>query len=110
MVIVYFVDGKASAYETIGSYCNPVPFPPDLCLFFPNQILVPHYSEPPPSPMRRDFLKLCALTGLGFACPGGLASFARAAVKEEPPYEGPFYIVFNASGGWDTTYLMDPKG
>ena len=20
------------------------------------------------------------------------------------------YVVFNASGGWDTTYLMDPKG
>ena len=60
--------------------------------------------------MRRDFLKLCALTGLGFACPGGVTSFLRAAVKEEPPYEGPFYLVFNASGGWDTTYLMDPKG
>jgi len=60
--------------------------------------------------MRRDFLKLCFLTGLGFACPGGLASLARAAAKEEPPYEGPFYVVFNASGGWDTTYLMDPKG
>ncbi len=40
----------------------------------------------------------------------GLASLLRAAVKEESPYEGPFYIVFNASGGWDTTYLMDPKG
>ena len=60
--------------------------------------------------MRRDFLKLCFLTGLGFACPGGLASLARAATKEEPPYEGPFYVVFNASGGWDTTCLMDPKG
>ena len=60
--------------------------------------------------MRRDFLKLCALTGIGFACPGGMTSLLRAAVKEEPPYEGPFYIVFNASGGWDTTYLMDPKG
>ncbi len=60
--------------------------------------------------MRRDFLKLCALTGLGFACPGGMTSLLRAAVKEEPPYEGPFYLVFNASGGWDTTYLMDPKG
>ena len=23
---------------------------------------------------------------------------------------GPYYVVFNASGGWDTTYLMDPKG
>ena len=60
--------------------------------------------------MRRDFLKLCGLAGLGFACPGGFTSLLRAAVKEEPPYEGPFYMVFNASGGWDTTYLMDPKG
>ena len=60
--------------------------------------------------MRRDFLKLCGLAGLGFACPGGFTSLLRAAVKEEPPYEGPFYLVFNASGGWDTTCLMDPKG
>src|SRR6266481_5690876 len=60
--------------------------------------------------MRRDFLKLCTLAGLGFAWPGGITSLVRAAVKEEPPYEGPFYLVFNASGGWDTTYLMDPKG
>src|SRR6266550_3559593 len=60
--------------------------------------------------MRRDFLKLCGLAGLGFACPGGLNSILRAATKEEPPYDGPFYVVFNASGGWDTTYLMDPKG
>src|ERR1700759_2860587 len=60
--------------------------------------------------MRRDFLKLCGLAGLGFACPGGLDSILRAATKEEPPYEGPFYVVSNAAGGWDTTYLMDPKG
>src|SRR5436190_18348100 len=60
--------------------------------------------------MRRDFLKLCGLAGLGFACPGGLNSILHAAAKEEPPYDGPFYVVFNASGGWDTTYLMDPKG
>lgn len=60
--------------------------------------------------IRRDFLKLCGLAGLGFACPGGLASILHAAPKEAPPYEGPFYVVFNASGGWDTTYLMDPKG
>src|SRR4029077_19960784 len=57
-----------------------------------------------------DFLKLCGLAGLGFAFPGTLTSLLRAAPKEEPPYEGPFYVVFNASGGWDTTYLMDPKG
>jgi hypothetical protein len=35
---------------------------------------------------------------------------AWGAQAEPAPYEGPFYIVFNASGGWDTTYLMDPKG
>jgi uncharacterized protein (DUF1501 family) len=56
--------------------------------------------------MRRDFLKLCSLAGLGVAVPRTL----RAADKETPPYEGPYYVVFNASGGWDTTYLMDPKG
>ena len=28
--------------------------------------------------MRRDFLKLCSLAGLGFACPGGFTSLLRA--------------------------------
>lgn len=60
--------------------------------------------------MRRDFLKFCGLAGLGLACPSGLTSLLRAAPKEDAPYEGPFYVVFNAAGGWDTTYLMDPKG
>ena len=60
--------------------------------------------------MRRDFLKLCGLVGLELVCPGGVRSLLAAATKEEPPYDGPFYVVFNASGGWDTTYLMDPKG
>lgn len=55
---------------------------------------------------RRDFLKLCGLAGLGFAIPGG----ARADEKADTAYHGPYYVVFNASGGWDTTYLMDPKG
>jgi uncharacterized protein (DUF1501 family) len=59
--------------------------------------------------MRRDFLKYCGLAGLGLAVPFTRALSARAA-KEQPPYAGPFYIVLNASGGWDTTYLMDPKG
>lgn len=57
--------------------------------------------------MRRDFLKLCGLAGLSLAFP-----FRRAdaeAPKDET-YPGPYYVVFNASGGWDTTYLMDPKG
>ena len=51
-------------------------------------------------------LLLCSLAGLGLALPRSL----RAEHKDPAPYEGPFYVVFNASGGWDTTYLMDPKG
>lgn len=58
--------------------------------------------------MRRDFLKACGLAGLGLAIPRW--SVADPAPEAEGPYEGPFYLVFNASGGWDTTYLMDPKG
>src|SRR5687767_673457 len=58
---------------------------------------------------RRDFLKLCGLAGLGVEFPGAMAS-ALAAPKEDSPYDGPYFVVFNAAGGWDTTYLMDPKG
>ena len=55
---------------------------------------------------RRDLLKLCGLAGLSLTAPIGL----RAQTREPEPHEGPCYLVFNASGGWDTTYLMDPKG
>jgi uncharacterized protein (DUF1501 family) len=58
---------------------------------------------------RRDFLKLCGLAGLGLAVPLRYPLPAGAQARNEP-YEGPYYVVFNASGGWDTTYLMDPKG
>lgn len=61
---------------------------------------------------RREFLKRCRLAGLGLALPIGTSHWLQAddAEDEMPPYEGPFFAVFNASGGWDTTYLMDPKG
>lgn len=61
---------------------------------------------------RRSFLKMCSLAGLGFAAPIGLSSIAMSNNfdDESAGYPGPYYIVFNASGGWDTTYLMDPKG
>ncbi len=59
--------------------------------------------------MRRDFLKLCGMAGFGLAVPFRLPS-ARAGETKDEPYAGPYYVVFNASGGWDTTYLMDPKG
>jgi hypothetical protein len=67
--------------------------------------------------MRRDFLKLCGLAGLGLALPyrpfelfGTAAAAENAAASGDQPYDGPYYVVFNASGGWDTTYVMDPKG
>jgi uncharacterized protein (DUF1501 family) len=59
--------------------------------------------------MRRDFLKMCGLAGLGLAVPFRPWE-SLAAEKKDEPYGGPYYVVFNASGGWDTTYLMDPKG
>lgn len=60
---------------------------------------------------RRDFLKWCAAAGLGLATPMRFPDTVRADDRSElPEYDGPYYIVFNASGGWDTTYLMDPKG
>ena len=61
---------------------------------------------------RRNFLKLCSLAGLGLAAPISFSGLTEAkdAPDETLGYPGPYYIVLNASGGWDTTYLMDPKG
>ena len=59
---------------------------------------------------RRDFLRLCGLAGLSVAAPLWIPELEGAEAPVPAPYEGPFYVVFNASGGWDTTYLMDPKG
>ncbi len=58
---------------------------------------------------RRHFLRWCQAVGLGFATPIGLSSLSGKAVADEGGYPGPFFVVFNASGGWDTTYLMDQK-
>mgnify|MGYP002147576807 CR=1 FL=1 len=50
---------------------------------------------------RRNFLKVAAMTGLAVAAP----RTARALT----PYNGPFYVMISARGGWDPTYLCDPK-
>ena len=52
--------------------------------------------------MRRDFLKACAATGLGLAVPVLRPAAAHAAETTDGFYGGPYYVVFNASGGWDT--------
>ncbi|MCA9271287.1 MAG: twin-arginine translocation signal domain-containing protein, partial [Planctomycetales bacterium] len=53
--------------------------------------------------MRRDFLKWCAAAGLGLAAPLRSPWVARAEESQQPelpPYDGPYFIVFNAAGGW----------
>lgn len=59
---------------------------------------------------RRDFLKLAAAAGLTLASPmsSGLAQDGSSDVDQ--PYEGTFYVMVNAGGGWDPTSLCDPKG
>lgn len=60
---------------------------------------------------RRHFLKRCSLAGLGLAIPLTVEPLrGDERQRELPHYDGPYYVVVNASGGWDTTYLMDPKG
>ena len=62
---------------------------------------------------RRQFLKQCAAAGLGISIPLGIDALVSGnlqAAAEPEGYAGPYYVVFNAQGGWDTTYLMDPKG
>jgi hypothetical protein len=49
------------------------------------------------------------MAGLGLAMPFRFPGNVRAE-SGDSGYDGPYYVVFNASGGWDTTYLMDPKG
>jgi hypothetical protein len=52
---------------------------------------------------RRRFVKLAGLAGLAFLAPVGTPS-SQAKAK----YKGPFWIVVNASGGWDPTLFCDP--
>ena len=59
--------------------------------------------------MRRDFLKFCGKAGLGLTLPLSFPHRLQGKPGEPGPYEGPYYVVFNASGGWDTTCLMDQQ-
>ena len=56
---------------------------------------------------RRSFLKLAATSGIAVMAP---TAFTRPAYAAGPRYGGPFFIMIHASGGWDPTYLCDPKG
>lgn len=55
---------------------------------------------------RRNFLRLGAASGMALvAAPILYRGGARAA----EPYAGPYFVHLHAAGGWDPTYLCDPK-
>lgn len=54
---------------------------------------------------RRSFLKIAAMSGLAVAAPFA----ARRVLAQPEPYEGPYFVLVNAGGGWDPVYLCDPK-
>lgn len=56
---------------------------------------------------RRDFLKFAGIAGLTVASPFG---FQQKAKAQATSYDGTFFVLLNASGGYDPTSLCDPKG
>ncbi|MEE9386179.1 MAG: DUF1501 domain-containing protein [Nannocystaceae bacterium] len=55
---------------------------------------------------RREFFKLAGLAGFS-VIPAAGASFGQPATRK---YNGRFFVLVNAGGGWDPTLLCDPKG
>jgi len=55
---------------------------------------------------RRDFLKLASAAGLGVVAGGAFIGEGKA----DAPYKGPYYLGFNAGGGWNPSSFCDPKG
>jgi len=60
---------------------------------------------------RRDFIKLAAACGLGVVAPAANAVPTKDSIfRSSALYDGPFFVLVNAGGGWDPTSLCDPKG
>lgn len=55
---------------------------------------------------RREFMKAAGYAGLSLMTPFGL----RTAQAQSSGYDGLFFILVNAGGGWDPTSFCDPKG
>lgn len=58
---------------------------------------------------RRDFIKAAAACGLGLVSPFG-PRLGWSQTLGAAPYEGLFFVMLNAGGGWDPTSVCDPKG
>ncbi len=60
---------------------------------------------------RRRFLRAAGLAGLALLTPMPYgAKNAKAADEDFAPFDGPYFIMINCMGGWDTTRFLDPKG
>lgn len=59
---------------------------------------------------RRDFMKIAAAAGLGVAAPAAALPAKDSFFRTSTLYDGPFFVMVNAGGGWDPTSLCDPKG
>jgi hypothetical protein len=57
---------------------------------------------------RRRFMKVAGIAGMSLMAPVALRD--REAQAGAGTYKGPFWIMYNAQGGWDATMLTDPKG
>jgi hypothetical protein len=55
---------------------------------------------------RRDFLKLCSMTGLAVVA----GTTASASTEAAELYDGPLHLFVHQGGGWDVTSVCDPKG
>jgi hypothetical protein len=55
---------------------------------------------------RRRFFQATSLGGLAVMAP----FLTRNAKADAATYGGPYFLMVNASGGWDPTYCCDPKG
>ncbi|RMG98382.1 MAG: DUF1501 domain-containing protein [Deltaproteobacteria bacterium] len=61
---------------------------------------------------RRTFIKVCSLAGLSVVAPvvRGEEPLSGKPRRDYAPYDGLFFVMVNAGGGWDPTHLCDPKG
>jgi hypothetical protein len=59
---------------------------------------------------RRQFLKMTGLAGLAVMAPAAMRGGVRESHADSSTYGGPYWVTLHAGGGWDPTYLCDPKG
>ena len=58
---------------------------------------------------RRRFLQAAGIAGLSVLTPMSYRD-VEAQQGEFAPFDGPYFMMINCLGGWDTTRFLDPKG